>query len=499
MKITKSMIKFLSTKILPNYILYSKNEGYAFCTACQSEVNINAFKKTKPLLEVKCPHCKATAKMKAKGQTKYRFMDSGVGIILDKDDDICIRYFDVERVYNTDGSIFRFNYKECMREYFNDKGEYVTFDNVDNWKKCNIRQYSNYKGREGDPVLHINTNWKYRNIYNGNMKSVIKNTPWQYSLMNEIFKLPDEHHYWNTVRVFLFDYLQSPVDEYLYKVGFKELCSYSVFTGYLPIDIKEKTLPKILMVNKDEYNKLLQNGNPTRKDLIKSQTISRYNLKDGEFEILDRCFPKEEYGQPSVRNDYEQYKNLCGLSLKAFEKYRSDVAFSLWEYFDYLRMCKDLGYDTKNTFVAFPKHFKEAHNDVVKKWNKQKNKLEREKAKKRNNEYYELRDKYTELYSFEENNLKIVVPNGCDDICAEGQKLHHCVGTYIDKVCKGISVILFVRDITNLAKSFYTMEIRDGEMIQCRGFGNKAVTPEVRTFIEDFAKQRNVKMNRYVA
>ena len=147
-----------------------------------------------------------------------------------------------------------------------------------------------------------------------------------------------------------------------------------------------------------------------------------------------------------------------------------------------------------NTFVLFPKDFKQAHQDAINRWNTKRNEEARRNAKARNKEYEKYIKKYIKKYGFEENNLKIVIPHGCDEICAEGQNLHHCVGTYIDRVCRGTSIILFVRDMNNIEKSFYTMELQGNKMIQCRGFANKEVTDEVRTFITDFAKQKKILM-----
>ena len=499
LKVTKRMEKFLQTKVLPNYIIYSQKDKYAFCTACQSEVDINAFKHTKPLLEVKCPSCRAKAFLKAKGQTKNQFTDSGVGIILDKDDDVCVRYFDVVRVYHPDGTVFRYEYWECMREYHNGTGDTVVFNNLfgKGWKKCNIRRYTSYNGRAGEPIIRVNTNWEHRAVYDGNMKTVIKDTAWKYSLMDKIFKLNDIHHYWDTVKIFLSDYIQCPVTEYMYKVGFLKLAEHITFNGSIPINSKGKTIVEMLKLTKDNYKALLKIGNPTFEDLRKYQLMTEYNLNESDWVIWCKYFDEKGnrvYGY--YANNYEgAMKQYFKKSWYQFDKYASSTKdFKLSDYTDYLRMCNDLGYDMKNTFIVFPKNLHEAHRNVIAEWNLKKNAKEREKAKARNKEYESFRQKYSELYAFEEDNLKIVVPNGCDEICAEGQNLRHCVGTYIDRVCKGMSVILFVRQITDLAKSYYTMELQGEKMIQVRGFGNCAVTPEVRTFIEDFAKQKNIVM-----
>lgn len=502
LRVTKRMQQFLYNKTLPHYILYSNKDGRAFCTACQSEVDIKALGKTKPLLEKECPKCKANVLLKAQGQVKKNFHDDGVGIILDKEDNnVCVRYFDVLKIYNPDGTVIHFDYHECMREYIDKNGKVITYNNPllkGGWKKCSVRKYSNWKGVEGSAILHINTNWKHRAIYNGNIKSVINGTPWQYSLMDKIFKLHDSHHYYDAMTIFLRDYVKCPIHEYLYKVGFTKLCAYLTFDSYIPLNPQEKTIVDILKLNKENYKKLLAIGNPTFEDLRKHQIMTEYDLSETDYVIWSKYFNPDNKKIYSFRYTYDgdtenMLRKYYKKSWEQFDKYMQNK-ISMRDYADYLKMCDELGYDMKNTFIIFPKHFEQAHQNVVNEWNALKNEKEREKAKKRNNEYDVYREKYSEIYSFEEDNLKVVVPNGCDEICAEGQNLRHCVGTYIDKVCKGLSVILFIRKINELNKSFYTMEVRGNEIIQVHGFGNKDMTEEVRNLVTDFAKQKQLTM-----
>ena len=499
MEVSKSFVKFLMNDVLPDYMIYSRKENYAFCTHCQTQVNVD-LSNSKPKDTIVCSKCKRTTILKAKGQTKYPFGDGGVGIMLDKD--MCVRYFDVHKTYQADGTLFSGTYKECLREYFDENGLKEAYDNSWNfgWKKCNIRRYSNYKGIAGEPIYHINVNWKYRNNYTKNLSKVIKGTLLEHSCMDKIFKLPDKHHYWDVMRAFIKEYVKCPASEYLYKVGFFKLVDYNTFDALLSLDRDAKTLPNILRVDKVNYKKLLTIGNPTVDDLRKYQEMSLHKIyTEDDYRIWEKYFKKDSH-KMYYRYDTDpasEFRKYFTKSWQQLEKYADKVInFNATTYTDYLKMCTDLGYDLKNTFVLFPKYLNDAHQRVVTEWNLKNNPKAREQAKARNAEYNELRDKYSEQYAFAEDNLQIVVPKGCEDICAEGQTLHHCVGTYIDKVCKGISIILFVRDINEIDASFYTMEVRQGEIIQCRGFQNKVVTPEVKSFITKFATQKKLVMDR---
>ncbi len=87
-------------------------------------------------------------------------------------------------------------------------------------------------------------------------------------------------------------------------------------------------------------------------------------------------------------------------------------------------------------------------------------------------------------YVFEKDGMKIVCPTMPDDVVKEGHALHHCVGSYTDRIVNHECVILFLRQCSDPEKSFYTIEIRGIQIVQVRGAGNCAATPEVDKFIK---------------
>ena len=498
MKLNKKHWHFLYESILPDYLVYSKKDKYAFCTFCQLKVDVD-FKSLRPSAFINCPSCNRKLILKPQGRMKNGFQDTGCGIFYDKEDDcVVVRHYDVIKAYNNKGRV-TFDFKEALREYFNKNGWVKGEDNTweHGWKKLNLRRWSNMKGAAGQLCYHISCNWAYRNTYIDNIDEVLKGTPWEYSCLKEIYKLGDTHHYWDVPRSFLLGYLKSPVVEYLYKVGFTNLCKYQMFIGNVPMDAHQKTLPSILCVDKDNWKALLKNGNPDVEELKKRQIMSQYKFDEESYVIFEKHFYNSYYYKPKGKTTWDYIKEKFPKSIIKYDQYVESYAMrhsTSSDYRDYLDMCHTLGYDMNNSFILFPKDFDKAHNEVIQKWREHNERKAIEEAKKRNSEYEELRKKYESLYDFEENDLKIVVPKGCDEICKEGQNLHHCVGTYVDRVCKGLSIILFVRQMSNLEQSFYTMELQNDVMIQCRGFGNKEVTDEVRNFIHDFADKKNLTM-----
>lgn len=59
-------------------------------------------------------------------------------------------------------------------------------------------------------------------------------------------------------------------------------------------------------------------------------------------------------------------------------------------------------------------------------------------------------------------------------------------------MAKGLGFILFVRNENEPSKPFYTVEVKDGAIVQVRGKYNCAPTDEVESFIKAFAQAKQL-------
>lgn len=98
-----------------------------------------------------------------------------------------------------------------------------------------------------------------------------------------------------------------------------------------------------------------------------------------------------------------------------------------------------------------------------------------------------------EKYLYSDDRYKIVYPNEPYDFYVEGEKLHHCVDTYVDSVISGKTDIVFIRKVENPDTPFYTMEICNNKIVQCSGFGNCSIDEELMSFIKNFAKTKEIE------
>lgn len=93
-------------------------------------------------------------------------------------------------------------------------------------------------------------------------------------------------------------------------------------------------------------------------------------------------------------------------------------------------------------------------------------------------------------YEMETEGMLIRLPREVGEIREEGHALHHCVAGYIDRMIEGKTCILFIRRKEAPEKQYYTIEVKEGKIMQCRGKNNREMTTEVKEFVSLFEKKK---------
>jgi len=143
---------------------------------------------------------------------------------------------------------------------------------------------------------------------------------------------------------------------------------------------------------------------------------------------------------------------------------------------DYLEMCVKQKYYMRNSFVLYPKDLQKSHDKVAHRIRMKADAKMRRDFKKA---YLDIAGQM----DFEMDGMKILYPATPDEIISEGNTLHHCVGGYVDRVARKECVILFLRQCAEESKSFYTIEVREREVVQVRCMKNDPPTPKVKKFM----------------
>lgn len=141
-------------------------------------------------------------------------------------------------------------------------------------------------------------------------------------------------------------------------------------------------------------------------------------------------------------------------------------------YRDYLQECAQLALDLDDPAVLFPRDLDAAHQRTTAQI--------KHKVSEEQKAAFLERVKAMARLEWQKAGLIIRLPASADELTAEGAALHHCVGGYVGQVVAGTTTILFIREKANPDKPFYTLEWRDGKVIQCRTDHNKPHTQDER-------------------
>lgn len=138
-------------------------------------------------------------------------------------------------------------------------------------------------------------------------------------------------------------------------------------------------------------------------------------------------------------------------------------------YLDYLEECEKLGYDLSDEVVLFPKNLIEKHAETSKLCKNKALSEIKEKARKRAEKIKK------EGAEYRHGRLMVRIPRDGSEIIAEGAKLSHCVGGYVERHARGSTTILFIRKRNDPETPFFTLEIdiKSGAIKQCYGYKNR--------------------------
>ena len=151
------------------------------------------------------------------------------------------------------------------------------------------------------------------------------------------------------------------------------------------------------------------------------------------------------------------------------------------DYVDYIRQAKQLNLDLADERVLYPRDFKAAHARTT------------SMIKYRENEAlrgaFRIVAKNLSRYAWEMDGLIIRPAASQKELIREGAALHHCVGGYAEQMAKGRTEIFLIRRKEHPRTPYYTLEYRNGGVIQCRTLNNETAekNPDVAKFVKQWA------------
>jgi predicted RNA-binding Zn-ribbon protein involved in translation (DUF1610 family) len=475
------------------YLVYKsksrKGPRDAYCTHCKQDVKVDF---AKPNFTGICPNCGTFAMMKPQGHSRTIEDHTEATLIQKFEGGLVLRMFSVRKNYrerNLEAFTFRnhlrnpelFIFEEVRIMYMND-GTHSLYEFAP-FKTAGAR-WCYYNGFRS---------WYSQSLYSENLDNVLKGTILQYSALKQYV----EHK--PHVKLNLYEYINTfingPSLEYVVKLGLHNLASDLITrnTDTRDIDIKTNGPLSVMKLSKEVRDRAIR-LNAGIVEIRILRTAERLGLKidDKEIAWIKANASNRIDGIFDVAKEttiYQLIKYLSGQSENE-ERWRTTLS----DFLDYTTMAKKLGWDLSNPFVLFPRDLKQAHDRAMRMYRNIQTK-EEDKAIK------EAHKRLSKAYGYEDKDYIVKVPTGARELTREGHELHHCVGSYIERVASGRTVIVFLRKKQDPYNPYITMEINPDTLtiVQARGSHNSAPKDEDAAVIERYKQKVLKKTTKKIA
>lgn len=506
------------------YLTYKpigKNLAACECTCCRKKIIVDRKKvRLRNNEKGECPECGKRVTFKARGKMPSRIYDERWVVYVDpREDGFIWRYFHACRIIDRMDPLKK-------TEYLSEGGRsFYTFK--DGKPSVDTYEYAEYKQTGKIRWCHDSDKVQCGMciLYPGNLPQAWENTPFRYSALEILAKNAPTtalHYEWGLAR-----FMEFPALEWLIKMGLNQIAEYVINEGTHRtynnrLNFSGQTIYDILKLNKVN-TRILQKIDGNTDELRLLQVAERIGMQFKP-EQLREYYETFECNTELIKQTKRKVSlhKLVKYIAKESENYPKGDRRGCWmgayryiekedprterkqnmarDWIEYLGWCRELKYDLNNMFIYLPKNFKAVHDRTAKEYQalqdkkvaaerkrkEREAKKQMEKTKDALAEVLEANGENKDAFSLQGKGLILVVPKSADDIKAEGTALHHCVGTYVERVAKGETSIFFIRKKEAPDKPYYTMEWKDNQVWQCRGSHNCNMTPEVKAFTKAF-------------
>lgn len=158
---------------------------------------------------------------------------------------------------------------------------------------------------------------------------------------------------------------------------------------------------------------------------------------------------------------------------------------ALSEWSDYLRMASRIGVDLTDKTKAFPTSLKKEHDIAIFAYQAVQYEI--------NQREFAARAQENKIYEFETEQFIVRIPETPQEVVEEANAQRNCLRSYIERVKNGETAVAFVRQKDNPDKTYLSAEIRNGQLIQLKGYCNSNPrSKEIVDFMKAWAKAKNI-------
>jgi predicted RNA-binding Zn-ribbon protein involved in translation (DUF1610 family) len=473
------------------YIYYKRKDKRSFdgyCTACQTDMELKWAKHRKAGV---CPNCGRKITFLAEGRATrisdyktYSILQRVVGGFM-------LRHFWEIRSYMQDYRNPRQWRVEEYRFFFSDDLSNIhMFQSWENW--CDYRPSSAWHERKWISTVPKDF------LYTRNLTGILSDSPWKYSGLYDYAKRVGQFDTF----AFLKEFPKKSCIEFLVKMKLDRLVrdaiSSSDQTGNQFVDLTATTIKGVFKINWQDLPHICKmDMNLDEIDLLEYLRNKGKSLSETELHWI-RHNLKGRYGVSNERiKEILEYmtphKIIRYLTKQAIMLHVDVPDFSglLIQWTDYIRNAIWLSHDIRKNTVLFPM-------DLIKFHDKYAAQRKREEVASQYGEIERIEAEINDQYQYETKTFLIRAPHEAVEIVDEGDVLQHCVDGYVGTMAEHDCVILFIRQIEDPDKPFYTLEVRNNEVQQVYGFKHALPTPEVNRFVTAW-KNRKLRTKKQAA
>lgn len=498
--------------------LLQDSKGKCRCTSCNKKFTLDALHKH--LSTTNCPKCKTQVIVQRLNRCKKYLEDRTWGMMYDvgKDGTLMRRYILNETIIVVDKEN-----EVVIRNDHSIKELAVVFDRNTN---CNMekaygkhwgystRFYLTTSGMSPNKYFCGYTYLYPNNLDDNNIierlgffkesKGIIEklisfsNKPelWHYLF----YKAENNDDFYNKRMLFMEKLLKMHYYEFALDLMYRS--DWEVKYRY---DVEKSSLKEILGLNGEYYELFSQYGTPEAHLFIKSLKDKNIHISFDDLRLWVDSFG---FNHASYIKKHGSVRKICNY-IKSQSNYDStnNRSMLLSEYDHYIDLLIKLEYPLnkkgypKHELDKFPRNFRKTDERITKEYHDM---MDRKKAEEKALMDKNYSDTINEISAAMRNSediqrfmegtagLLVKVPESAEELRQEGAALGNCVGTYVDRVANGETMIFFIRKIDNPDKSFFAMEYKDGKVKQLYTVGNTPdKTGKVIAFADALCKVLN--------
>lgn len=498
----KNLEKWILKNCFHETLFYkAEDKSQVYCTHCDSWVR----PKEKPvhLHETKCPKCRVEARYRAWKKQKYlnesvpvvvmqKLMD-GTGYILRKYSATILRRQEGKGTY-TWWKDYKLLVHEEARERLSDSFISQEYFEYGEFRYTGIVRWCHNVQKRGGIYYYYTNAIGSGMVYTPNLKQVLKGTDKEKLDLKLLFQGEKKKTVDVAQRLKILN--ENPFIEYLIKSGATVLADEILKGGtrLFQFDKTGKRINDVCLLDKPQFRRFCKiNGD---HNILKALQMEWYygRISDDNIKYIQENAVKmvgiehlcERTGMTQERmlNYLKRQQAELGLD----ERRTADL------YCDYLDMAEERGMDIKDEIVCRQKDMREYHDRYLKEKNKEKDKKRDKEVNKKFSAIAKMYAENVDWFSWEDKDYIIQVPKRASDITREGRVQHHCVGasdTYMQRMAKGESFILFLRKKTKPKTAYYTLEVKhDGTLRQWYGaYDRKPDKETIEKVLERFTKK----------